>query len=216
MTRKTRNFLSLALEDYRAARLLLRQGLLAQGVALASTAVEKELKAVLGLKGIYTKKHLDTGLFVTAAKHFPSLNGAVDLDFIKFLSRGFQLRYASIDAAGFGIVINQHRTLMALDSTFMTIDFGMRIRVNDESMQTPLRQAIASGDPLIVEDNIHLGERKPEDFVARPNKMLEIKIGRDLETLVVQYETEGLNVVGSFCKKTDLDFGKEQIQLALG
>jgi len=51
VTQRTANFLGLALDDYRAARLLLRKGLLAQGVALASTAVEKELKAVLALKG---------------------------------------------------------------------------------------------------------------------------------------------------------------------
>lgn len=216
MIQKTRNYLSLALDDYRAARLLLRQGLLAQGVALAATAVEKELKAVLGLKSIYTKKHLDTGLLATTIKNFPSLDGAIDPDFIKFLGRGFQLRYASIDGAGYGIVINQHRTLMALDSTIMTIDFGMRLKANEEAHPTPLRQAIVDKDPLILEDNIHLSDRKPEDFLSIPNKMLELKVGANLGTLMAKYETEGLNVIGSFCKKTNLDFGKKTIQLALG
>jgi hypothetical protein len=159
---------------------------------------------------------LDTGLLATAIKNFPSLDGAVDPDFIKFLGRGFQLRYASIDGAGYGIVINQHRTLMALDSTFMTIDFGMRLKADDEARPTPLRQAIVDNDPLILEDNIHLSDRRPEDFLSIPNKMLELKVGANLQTLMAQYSTEGLNVIGSFCKKTDLDFGKKQIQLALG
>jgi uncharacterized protein (UPF0332 family) len=216
MTQKTYNYLALALDDYRAARLLLRQGLLAQGVAIASTAVEKELKAVLGLKGVFSKKHLDNGLLITAVKHFPALEGSLNSDFVKYLNRGFQLRYATIDGAGYGIVINQYRTLVALDGAMLTIDSGLKLQANSEPHPTPLQRAIADGDPLILADNVHLKQIQPNDLLTRPNKMLELKVGKDLQTLIAEYETDGLNIIGDFCKKTDMDFGKVQFKFAMG
>ena len=73
MSNKIVNYLSLALDDYRAARLLLREGLLAQGVALASTAVEKELKAVLAVKQFYTKRHLEIKQHLFCKFPYPSI-----------------------------------------------------------------------------------------------------------------------------------------------
>jgi hypothetical protein len=216
VTQKTRNFLELALDDYRAARLLIREGLLAQGVALASTAVEKELKAVLGLKGFYTKKHLDTGLLATANQHFPGFKDALDGDFIKFLGKGFDLRYASVDGPGYTIVINQHRTLVALDFTMLTIDSGITLRLNDEPHPTPLQQAVSSKDPLVLADNVALKTISQEDIFQRHNKMFELRVGKNLETLLAMYETEGLNIIGKFCKTTDMDFNKPQFYLARG
>jgi len=216
MSQQTKNFLDLALDDYRAARLLLRQGLIAQGATVAATAVEKELKAILALKNIYTKKHLDSGLLRLVCEHFPKLNGFVNADFIKFLGKAFNLRYASVEGAGFNIVINQHRTLIQLDATILTMDSGLKLKANNVSHPTPLQMALEAKDPLIIQDNVPWKSATFEELASRPNKMLELRIGDKLQTLSVSYETEGLNIIGDFCKKTDIDFGKVQWQLALG
>jgi len=216
VSQRTTNYLGLALDDYRAARILLRGGLLAQGVALASTAVEKELKAVLALKGFYTKKHLNTGLLGMANQHFPGFKTSVDSDFIKFLGKGFDLRYASVDGPGYTIVINQHRTLMALDLTMLTIDSGITLRLNGEVHKTPLQNVIETKGPAIYSDNVPLKAISLEELSQRPNKMFELRVGENLRTLTATYETEGLNIVGKFCKTTDMDFNKRQFYLARG
>lgn len=217
MTQATNNFLDLALDDYRAARLLLRQGLIAQGATIAATAVEKELRAVLALKGVFTKKmHLCPRLLALVFQHFPQLKGAIDEDFVKFLGKAFDLRYASIDGTGFNIVINQHRTLIQLDVTILTIDSGLRLTVNGAARPTPLQAALDAKDTVLLEDNVPLKNVTLPEISNRQNKMLELRIGANLQTLSASYETEGLNIIGKFCKATDIDWNKTQWQLALG
>jgi HEPN domain-containing protein len=216
MTQKTVNFLGLAFEDYIAARLLLRNGLLSQGVAVASTAVEKQLKALLAFHGVFTKRHLDPSLLAKVKKVEPELGTSLNTDFIKYLGKGFTLRYASIDSGEFGIVINQYRTLIELDATILTIDGGFKLHRNRELQETPLTKAINEKNPMVLEQNVPLGTTSIDTLFESPNKMHEIKIAKNLQTLSVQYDTEGLNIVGDFCKKTDIGFGKQQWQLALG
>lgn len=213
---KTLNYLGLALDDYRAARLLIRQGLLTQGVALAATAVEKELKALLAIHDVYTKKHLDPGLVTLACKHSPELSGALEIDFIRFLGKAYDVRYAAADREGFNIVINQHRTLILLDITMLTIDSGFRPTLDAQPSETPLQAAIKGKDTLVTEDNLPLGFVTQSEINTRNNKMFELRVGKKLQVLTAKYETEGLNVIGQFCKNTDIDFGKDSWQLALG
>jgi len=216
MSTVTTNFLSLAVDDYRAARLLLRQGLLPQGVALASTAVEKQIKAILSLKGSYTKKHLDSGLRAMAINHYPDLDAQLDKDFIKFLGKGFDLRYASVDGPGYTIVINQYRTLVELDRTMLAIDGRIKVRFDGMPSPTPMRRALQASDSLLLEDNVAAGSATLEGLARKNNKMFELRVGRKLQTLIATYETEGLNVNGRFCKRTDMDFDKSEFQLARG
>lgn len=216
MSQQIINYLSLAFDDYIAARLLLRKGLLAQGVAVASTAVEKQLKALLAIHGIYTKKHLDKGLLAKVKSVEPKLGNYLSDDFIKFLGKGFSLRYASIDSGGFQIVINQYRTLIELDAVILTIDGGFKLKLSGARVRTPLEQAIAVKNPMVFEENVPLETISIEDLYETPNLLQEIKIENNLKTVSAKYETEGLNIIGDFCKKTDISFGKKTWQLALG
>jgi hypothetical protein len=118
--------------------------------------------------------------------------------------------------SGFGIVINQNRTLAELDATILTIDSGFRITQDGIAYTTPLQQALATNDPMIVVDNVPLKKISWGDFADRPNKMLELRVGAKLRTLLVTYQTEGLNIIGDFSKNTDMDFNKTQFTLARG
>lgn len=216
MIQLSRNFLLLALDDYLAARLLLRNGLLPQGAALAATAVEKHLKAVLALNNISTKKHLGcSGLLTLVRKHHPDLATTLNRDFIKFLDRAFRLRYAPVDGAGFNMVLSQHRILVELDKTMVEIDSGFKVQGVDPLDATPLREAVRSRKQLLFEDNVPLGGVSLQTLSARKNKMHEIRVADKLRTLTVEYETETLNIVGDFCKSSDIGY-KQTFQLALG
>lgn len=211
------NFLGLAHQDYLASRLLLRQGYLSSGVVLAATAVEKHLKAILSLKNLHPKKqHLDGAVLNLIHTHYPELYNDLDLDFIKFLKRSFKLRYATADSPGFGIVINQYRSLMALDTTISTIDQGFSITKNGQEIDTPLRHAVANDDERVTIDNVAINRMLIEKIALKNNKVHEMKVSKDLRTLVVEYETDGVQVEGSFCKKTDIGYDKKQWQLTKG
>lgn len=149
-------------------------------------------------------------------RYFPGLKDALDSDFIKFLSKGFDLRCASVDGPGYNIVINQHRTLLALDQTMVTVDFVIALGVNGMPHPTPLRRAIELRDSLVYLDNVALKTISFEELAQRNNKMFELRVSKHLETLAITYETEGLNIVGSFCKPTDMDFNKFEFFLARG
>jgi hypothetical protein len=216
MSQLSRNFLCLALDDYFAARLLLRNGLLPQGSALAATAVEKHLKAVLALNNLFTKKHLGcSGLLTLVRKHHPTLATGLNRDFMKFLDRTFRLRYASVDGTGFNMVLNQHRTLIELDKTMVNIDSGFKVEGVDPLDATPFREAVRSRKQLLFEDNVPLGGITLQTLSARKNKMYEIRVAEKLRTLTVEYETDTLNIVGDFCKSSDIGY-KQTFQLALG
>jgi HEPN domain-containing protein len=213
---RTIGFLELAFDDYRAARLLIRQGLLTQGVALCSTAIEKQLKALLSLKNIYTKDHLTPRLASLVCQHYPAVADVLDRDFIKFLTKAYDIRYAIADKEGFNIVINQHRTLIFLDITMLAIDSGFKPTLDGEQSKTPISRAIEDQHSIIVDDNVVLNAESRRELDERRNLMLELRVGKRFQVLTARYETEGLNILGSMCKATDIDFGKEEWQLALG
>jgi len=216
MSQLSRNFLALALDDYLAARLLLRTGLLPQGTALAATSVEKHLKAVLALDNLFTKKHLGcSGLLTLARKGHPELANALNRDFMKFLDRAFRLRYASVDGPGFNLVISQHRTLIELDRTMVEIDSGFKVDGVKVLDATPFREAIQARKQLLFDDNVALGDVSFNALSARKNKMYEIRVAEKLRTLTVEYDTDALNIIGDFCKSSDIGY-KQTFRLALG
>ncbi|KOR28480.1 hypothetical protein TI05_16865 [Achromatium sp. WMS3] len=64
--------------------------------------------------------------------------------------------FTVIDAADFGIVINQHRTLIELDKTIFNVDNGFQIKRNGEIQKTPLQKALEEKNPMVLEDNVPL------------------------------------------------------------
>lgn len=209
---KSQNFLGLAHQDYLASRFLLCNGFLAQGASLAATAVEKYLKAVLVLKGFFTKKHLESALIKALQDHHPSLYQAIDQDFIKFLKRSFKLRYATVEGEGFGIVINQHRTLLALDQTIVLIDSGF----SRSGSGTPLQQGLAAKDSTLMDRNVPLGAMSLQDLAQLRNQVQEVLVGKKFQTISANYETEGLNITGSMMKKPQFSFKTGKGRLSLG
>lgn len=214
------NFLSLAQEDYLAARHLLIHGMLPQGCSLAATAIEKYLKAIASMKGFRTKKHLDSPLLNFIQQTFPALYARLDQDFIKFLSRCYNLRYAPIDGTHFSLIINQYKTLAALDLHVAAIDSGI-VGSHDNKEGTPLRRAIKQKNKELINLNVAVGEMSQDELFTLQNKVYEIRVGTNQSVFTATYDTVAVNTAGPFCKKPDLpDAGKmrekAQFQLSRG
>lgn len=209
-------FLSLAHSDYLAARHLIRSGFLEQGSALCATAVEKYIKAVIGYHGIAKSDHLGPPLFKLLKSCQPALSSSLDWDFLKFLAKAYKLRYASISSPGLAIVLSQFRMLLALDHVINLLDQGFAVKQGNEALLTPYQQSVEASAPHLIEDNVALGVVSLSEFLAKPNRVVEIKIESNLGGLRAEYSTDRVNLVGEFMKLPELSIQKEQFQLSLG
>lgn len=210
------NYLALAQSDYITGRHLLRVGFLEHGAMLAATAAEKYLKAVIGVHGLDNSDHLSGTLYKLVGRCQPELFAAVDKDFLKFLEKAYRLRYASASAPGFSIVINQYRTLFAIDQFVAHLDQGFSIESNGISAQTPYRASVERADIRVIEDNVAVNPTLFVDLCRRHNKVLDLKVENDYSTLSVLYETEGVNMAGSFTKIPELSLNKSSFLLSRG
>lgn len=209
-------YLGLAHSDYLVARHLLRSGFLEHGAMMAATAVEKHLKAVIGVHGLSRSEHLGSSLYNLVRNCQPALYNALDFDFIKFLAKAYKLRYATVSAPGLAIVINQYRTLFALDATIAKVDIGFKIIENGKTLPTPFQQCVVSNNLQLLDDNIALRSELLRELTQRSNKVLELRIENDYSGLRVEYETEGVNMSGLFTKIPDLSTKKTEFQLTRG
>lgn len=210
------DFLRLAYDDYIAARSLLLNGLLRPAAVSASTALEKELKAVLLEKHIQMKGHL-LKLLKPARNQQRSLYIKInEHHFMEFLAKAYVLRYRDDIKLPYSLVINQFRTLAKLDEVMHVIDSGFKLTQGNTRLTTPYQQAVANKDSQLYEDNYVLLKLPKQALFQRCNKVFEISIDRNGRELSASYETEAVNDHGSFIKEVDIGVGKTRMQLTLG
>ncbi|MFT4155148.1 hypothetical protein [Parafilimonas sp.] len=93
----TRGLISLGYRDYIASRFLLNNNYILQGTVLASSAVEKYLKAGLAMNGKRLKKfHLDSlGQFKSLYSQTPyhMMFDVLDPVFLEILGKAYKYRY---------------------------------------------------------------------------------------------------------------------------
>jgi hypothetical protein len=124
---RAQGLLSIGYRDYIASRVLLNNGYIMQGALLASTAVEKYLKAVLALSGISCKYHMDKlGQIKPLFQHTPytMMFDILDPVFLDMLSKAYRYRYldektvTKPDTVGFLVT----QFLGTLDFTILKLD----------------------------------------------------------------------------------------------
>lgn len=211
--KRVMSYLMLAHSDYVACRHLLRSGFLEQGAMLAATAAEKYLKAIIGVAGMDNGDHLSGTLYKLVERCRPELFSKLDKDFLKFLERAYRLRYASASAPGFSIVINQYRTLFAIDALVDTVD---RHFTMPRDAKTPFAAAVQSADPRVAEENVALDPTLLLTLQRRENRVLDYKVEDDYQTVFVAYSTLGVNMAGSFTKLPEISLRKDTFMLSRG
>jgi hypothetical protein len=212
------NYLGLAHSDYLVARHLLIAGFLEHGAMLAATAVEKHFKAILGIQGIESNFHLNSKLSQLVCAKQPDLTKPLGAssDFLRFLEKAYRLRYAAVSAPEFSIVINQFRTLMSLDRLINELDFGFSLESNGKNLPTPYRSSLDANDPKLHENNVVLNTNTLQAFLSQQNKVLEVKIEKNLDGLRVEYVTDGVNQEGSMTKIPEVSRYKTEFTLTRG
>jgi hypothetical protein len=149
-------------------------------------------------------------------RYQPKLSNALDKDFLKFLEKAYKLRYASASSPGLAIVINQYRCLMAIGSLVAQIDAGFDLKTDGNHSKTPYQRGIVAGDVHLIEDNVVVTPSLSSGIVQRNNKVFELKVENNYDTLRVEYETMGVNVTGLFSKIPELSVNKQTFVLTRG
>jgi hypothetical protein len=191
-----KGLLSLGCRDYLASRFLLNNNYILQGTVLASSAVEKYLKAGLALNGKrLNKHHLDSlGQFKSLYSQTPyhMMFDVLDPVFLAILGKAYKYRYydektvTKPDTIGF--LVNQFLgtldfTILKLDSLFVITSEKDGVTI---SQDTQLKRAAKSGLPDLWLNNYVLNKIDKVEFMNRKSKAFGLHItplnfGEELE-----------------------------------
>ena len=176
------NFVKTGFQDYLSARLLINTGLFMPGITLASSAVEKYLKAILWNKTEVKKVHLDniSEIQNTFKKLKINLMENFDDNFLKILSVAYKIRYYDNvkGELSFGFFINQ--VLAELDYTIDYLDSSIKIiGKTDGNDISPYKEAIRNKDEILFKNNYLLNKIEKKVFMERPSKVCNLYIDKE-------------------------------------
>ena len=165
--------LSLALEDYIDARLLIRQDRLLNGGHLSALAAEKLLKGLIVASGMQPKRvHLDTvdKLLNQVSKNIPNVQNYINVDFLHYLGRIFSMRYFP-EQNDDHISISRNKLLWELDRLFDQVHGYMRFEPSAEAQHMIIYSTEKElNNPLIYESNQWLlGKHSITELEALPD-----------------------------------------------
>ena len=168
------SFVDLGYRDYIAARFLLNNHFFIQGLTLASTAVEKYLKAIIVFASKQKEKyyyHFDNlaKLKNILEKTDHDVTEEFDPIFISILEKAYKIRYYDIldQPIVIGFYLNQF--IGELDGTIHFL----------ETSKTPgihYRKAVESKDPNLYENNFILNKQDKKDFMEKPDTAISVRI----------------------------------------
>lgn len=168
------NLVDLGYRDYIAARLLLNNHLIIQGLTLASTAVEKYLKAIIVFNLEEKERyHFHLDRFELLKELLVKVNNDIteELDpvFLDILQNAFRIRYYDgiKEPIFMGIYINQF--IGELD---YTIDFLEKYISNTQNLKKSFSKyfrSIKNYDSNLFENNFILSNLSKKEFMEKPD-----------------------------------------------
>jgi hypothetical protein len=171
-----RSFLSDSMDDYIASRVLFSAQLPQQAAILASTAIEKALKAVLALRGNECHGHLQKAHWNGLKNFDPALYEKLNPDFLKLNQKAYSLRYTDDLPPSFNLVIATREFLAELDVTMASIQTKFKFEEKGKTRHTQYQNLVSTRDPrLLSENHLFSGEPK-EDFIYNtPQFIYEVR-----------------------------------------
>lgn len=175
--RRLMAFLDAAYADYLAARVLLLRDLLPQGAVLASTAIEKYLKAFLAFRGNEVHGHLQAAQFRALKNFDPTLSAQISPQYVDLLQLAYKLRYPDDLPRGFNLLIAQREFLAELDFTSLLLHRSFHIRMGQADVGTRLTTAERDGDERLHTGNHVLEGVEKQVFIAGgPQRVYAIRM----------------------------------------
>ena len=176
--------------DYLSARTLLLSGLLVQGCAFSSTAIEKYLKCILTISGATVPRtHNVMNLYSEVKKRgsAPALNDS----YLQTLVKSYLLRYPDDLDKGFNISLAQKQLLVELDRSVQRIRAGLRVRKNDGSaVETKFDLLLRKNDPRLTEHDIGVTAVTADEVFANPSECYELRVLTDRGILEASYQAD--------------------------
>lgn len=173
--------MDLGYRDYIAARLLLNNHLIVQGLTLASTAIEKYLKALIVFNLDKEEKyHYHFDRFEKLKDLLNKVNKDVtkefDPVFLELLENAFKIRYYdNIKHPIFmGLYINQF--IGELDYTIEVLENFIAQTENGGVSFSAYNRAIKNNDSFLYANNYVLNKENKKDFMERPDVGFSIYI----------------------------------------
>lgn len=168
------SLVDLGYRDYIAARFLLNNEFIVQGLTLASTAVEKYLKALI----VFTSKekerysyHFDNFTKLTAIleKNHYDVTKKFDPVFLSILEKAYKIRYYDRlkEPVEIGFFLNQF--IGELDSTIHSLE-------TSDMPGLLYSKAIRNEDPNLYHNNFILNKQDKKDFMEKPDTAFTIHI----------------------------------------
>jgi HEPN domain-containing protein len=173
--------------DYLGARLLLLNGLLVQGTALANTAIEKYLKAICSHSGMkIPHSHGIVDIYEKVLADKPT-NLSLNQDFLNLLEKGYTLRYPDDLQEGFNVALNQAKILAELDRSVLEITQRFVITINGKRIAMVFDEALAKQDHRFLTSNVVLNPGDAARFFASPSHCYEMRVHQgDLFQVIYQ------------------------------
>lgn len=171
------SLVDLGYRDYIAARFLLNNEFIVQGLTLASTAVEKYLKALI----VFTSKgkerynyHFDrlSKLKAILDKNYHDVTKKFDPVFVSILEKAYKIRYYDKleGPIEIGFFLNQF---------IGELDYTIHFLETIDSPGLLYRQAIQNKDPNLYQNNFVLNKQDKKEFMERPDTAFAIHIQID-------------------------------------
>jgi HEPN domain-containing protein len=162
--------------DYLGARILLVQGLLIQGAALANTALEKYLKAVCCHSGMKIPHgHAVDVLYSKVVGHNPT-NLALNESYLRLLRKAYKLRYPEELNDGYNIALNQAKLLSQLDRSVLEITKRFEIKLPDgKTIPMVLDEARMQQHEVFLAKNVAVDPARSALLFSNPSHSYEIR-----------------------------------------
>jgi len=168
------SYFSLGYRDYIAARFLLNNNFYLQGLTLASSSVEKYLKALLIFHGRSKKKHLTQlhALKEELANCYYDLTQKFDPRFFTLLGKAYKARYYDNleEPITIGFFVNQ--LIGELDTFVSFIENFVIKEIKDQNgniIKTPYKRAYGAKNEHLVKNNYLFEGITKKEYMERPD-----------------------------------------------
>ncbi|MXN92387.1 hypothetical protein GR160_14250 [Flavobacterium sp. Sd200] len=170
----------LAYRDYIAARFLLNNEFVVQGLTLASTAVEKYLKSIIVFHSIEDKNyhyHFDNlQKLKNALANIYDITERFDPGFLSILEKAYKIRYYDRlnNQILIGIYVNQF--IGELDATIHDLEIFIAKTQNGNNKFSNYWRAVEQNEPNLYMNNYLLNKLDKKEFMETPGFAFSIHI----------------------------------------
>jgi hypothetical protein len=183
------SFMAVAYTDYISARTLLRSELPSQGAMMASTAIEKYIKAMLAAHGQQCSGHLKAAHWNSLINLSSRWAKEINRDFFDLCAKAYSLRYLDVIPTSFNLVIASREFLAELDHTVFAFHKSMTPARND-GLPTRLAWDVARElhDDRLWGENCSLsGEDKTAFIYRKPQLIFECRTTKQFAHVETTY-----------------------------